>query len=164
MLLTMNTGTFLDLLKAYQGKCLLFEYAPNLLVGANYHITEVKNIHVDSVDCGAGRDEWNETIIQLWESPSDLGKTVFMSAYKAMGILSKVNRMRPMDKEAVVKFEYGNATFHTTHLDVLGFDLKHDNLIIKLGTYNTDCKAKDTCGVSETVSQNTACEPGSGCC
>lgn len=160
----MKTGTFLDLLKEHQGKSLLFEYAPNLLVGANYHITEVKNISIDSVDCGAGTDHWKETIIQLWESPSDLGKTTFMSAYKAMGILSKVNRMHEMDKTAVVKFEYGNATFHTTHLNVLGFDTRDDKLIIKLGTYNTDCKAKDACGIPETVTQNATCEPGSGCC
>ena len=81
----MKTADFLSLLQDHQGKSLLFEYAPNLLVGANYHITEVKHLSIDSVDCGAGVDAWKETIVQLWESPADLGKTEFMSAYKAMG-------------------------------------------------------------------------------
>ena len=72
----------------------MFEYAPNLLVGANYHITEVKHITVDSVDCGAQTDSWKETIIQLWESPNELGKTEFMSAYKALAILKKVGKMK----------------------------------------------------------------------
>ena len=90
----MKTQEFLNILKEHQGKSLLFEYAPNLLVGANYHITEVKHVTIDSVDCGAGVDAWKETIIQLWEDPNELGKTVFMSTYKALGILSKVAKMK----------------------------------------------------------------------
>ena len=74
----MKTQEFLNLLEKNSSKNLLFEYAPNLLVGANYHITEVKHITVDSVDCGAQTDSWKETIIQLWESPNELGKTEFM--------------------------------------------------------------------------------------
>ena len=77
----MKTQEFLDLLRDHQGKSLLFQYSVNNLVGANYHITEVKNITVESVDCGAGVDFWKETIIQLWESPSEIGKTEYMSAY-----------------------------------------------------------------------------------
>lgn len=70
----MKTEEFLQILKQHQDKSLLFEYAPNLLVGANYHITEIKHITVDSVDCGAGVDAWKETIVQLWEDLTSLGK------------------------------------------------------------------------------------------
>ena len=90
----MKTQEFLNLLQNNPNKSLLFEYAPNLLVGANYHITEVKHIAVDSVDCGAQTDSWKETIIQLWESPSELGKTEFMTAYKALAILNKVGKIK----------------------------------------------------------------------
>ena len=71
----MKTKELFNILNSNQDKALLFEYAPNLLVGANYHITEVKHIKVDSVDCGARVDNWNETIVQLWESPDELEKT-----------------------------------------------------------------------------------------
>ncbi|MCW8981578.1 MAG: DUF6428 family protein, partial [Altibacter sp.] len=80
----MKTQELLDLLAAHSEKALLFEYAPKQYVAANYHITEVKHIAIDSVDCGAGTDAWKETIIQLWESPSEAGKTSFMSTYKAL--------------------------------------------------------------------------------
>ena len=163
----MKTQQFLDLLKEHQGKSLLFEYAPQVYVGANYHITEVKNITIDSVDCGAGTDSWKETIIQLWESPSEIGKTAFMSAYKALGILSKVNKMRAMVADAEVKFEYGNATFHTTQLIVNDFEIINNNLVIKLATSRTDCKAKDACGIPEPASaevMTSSCAHGSGCC
>ena len=144
----MKTQEFLNLLKANQGKSLLFEYAPNLLVGANYHITEVKHITVDSVDCGAGTDHWKETIVQLWESPSELGKTAFMSAYKALGILSKVGRMKPYTMDAELKIEYSNATFNTAQLFVNDYEIRDQNLILKLAIAATDCKAKEACGLS----------------
>ena len=63
----MKTNEFLSVLKENTTKSLVFEYAPGRLVGANYHITEVKNITIDSVDCGSGTDFWKETIIfQEW--------------------------------------------------------------------------------------------------
>ncbi len=164
----MKTKEFLDILKANQGKSLLFEYAPNLLVGANYHITEVKHVTIDAVDCGAGTDAWKETIIQLWESPTELGKTEFMSAYKAMGILSKVGRMKPYTMDAEVKIEYSNARFHTAQLFVNDYEIQENQLRFKLAVQQTDCKAKEACGIAEPVmadeNQVGGCAPGSGCC
>ncbi|MAP55826.1 DUF6428 family protein [Altibacter sp.] len=163
----MKTQELLDLLTTHSEKALLFEYAPKLWVAANYHITEVKHISIDSVDCGAGTDAWNETIIQLWESPSEVEKTNFMSAYKALGILKKVGRMRPYDLSAEVKFEYGNNSFHTAQLQIRGYSIQKDEIHLHLSVERTDCKAKEVCGVPEqtvTVSQEACCTPESGCC
>ncbi|WP_299258507.1 DUF6428 family protein [uncultured Aquimarina sp.] len=161
----MNTSEFISILGEHQDKSLLFEYAPGMLVGANYHITEVKHISIDSVDCGAGTDSWKETIIQLWESPSELGKRDYLNTYKALGILRKVGKMKAYEMDAPVKIEYGNAMFHTAHLHVTGFTINEGQLIIKLAVQPTDCKAKETCGVPEqsAVAANS-CAPGSGCC
>ena len=109
----MQTSELLELLNTHNTKELLFENAPGLFVGANYHITEIKNITVDSVDCGAKTDFWKETVIQLWESPKEKGKTEFMTAYKALGILNKVDGIKPMQRDTEVKFEYSNDHFHT---------------------------------------------------
>jgi hypothetical protein len=161
----MKTQEFLNLLQNNPNKSLLFEYAPNLLVGANYHITEVKHITVDSVDCGAQTDSWKETIIQLWESPNELGKTEFMSVYKALAILNKVGKMKSYVTESEVKIEYGNATFHATQLFVDDFEIRDSNLIIKLSVSKTDCKAKELCGLPEETEQELpSCSPNSGCC
>ncbi|MHA7055786.1 DUF6428 family protein [Aquimarina sp. M1] len=161
----MKTSEFISLLGEHQEKSLLFEYAPGMLVGANYHITEVKHLIIDSVDCGAGTDSWKETIIQLWESPSEFGKLDYLNAHKALGILRKVGKMKPYTMDAPVKIEYGNAMFHTAHLHITGFTSRESQLIIKLAVQPTDCKAKETCGVPETVEAETvSCAPGSGCC
>ena len=163
----MKTSEFLDILKTYQGKSLLFQYQPDQFVKANYHITEVKNISVESVDCGAGTDAWNETIVQLWESPSEIGKTEFMSSYKALSILTKVDRMRAMDRDAEIKVEYSNDSFHTAQLFVNDYEINPQQLIFNLAVEKTDCKAKETCGVpaaSEAKEVESCCSPQSGCC
>jgi hypothetical protein len=163
----MKTKELLALLKEHSEKQLLFEYTPGAFVGANYHITEIKNITIDSVDCGAGTDFWKETIIQLYESPEEKDKKEFMTAYKALSILNKVDRIKPMEKEVEVKFEYSNPQFHTAQLFVNQVMTKHEKLILQLGVEKTDCKAKETCGIPVTVpatSDAPCCSPEGGCC
>ena len=161
----MKTREFLSLLKKHSNKSLLFEYKPGALVGANYHITEVKNITVDAVDCGAGTDFWKETIIQLWESPEEKDKTTYMTSYKALGILNKVHSIKPMVLDTEVKLEYSNATFHTAQLFINSYEITQGQVIIKLAIEKTDCKAKDTCGIPvEELQETGSCAPGSGCC
>ena len=165
----MKTQELFKLLELHQDKALLFEYAPKQLVGANYHITEVKHITIDSVDCGSQTDFWKETIIQLWESPDELGKIEYMSVYKALAILNKVGKMKPYTIDAEVKFEYSNPSFHTAQLFVNDFEIRDENLIIKLGVEKTDCKAKSICGISEPletvmVNEEPCCSPEGNCC
>lgn len=161
----MKTKELLNILKENPNKNLLFEYTPGSFVGANYHITEVKNITIDAIDCGARPDYWKETVIQLWESPKEKDKRDYMSAYKALSILNKVDKVKPMEREVEVKFEYSNPNFHTAQLFVNAHQVSGDNLIFHLGVKQTDCKAKETCGVPETIEESVSeCAPGSGCC
>lgn len=165
----MKTKEVFQLFKKHQGKSLLFEYESNEFVKANYHITEIKHLKIDSVDCGSGTDAWNETIIQLWESPKEIGKTEFMSVYKALSILNKVGKMKPYDMESEVKFEYSNDTFHTAQLFVNDYEIRDNNLIVKLAVEKTDCKAKTVCGIVEEVdvalvSDEPCCSPDGNCC
>lgn len=169
----MKTQELFSVLEQYQDKILLFEYTAHKFVGANYHITEVKHIKVDSVDCGAQTDSWNETIIQLWESPLEKNKTEYMSVSKALNILKMVGKKKSYDLDSEVKFEYSNASFHTAQLFVNDFNIENDTLTVQLGIEKTDCKAKELCGIPEvlintsekakdTVDAN--CDPNSNCC
>lgn len=169
----MKTQELFSILEQHQDKSLLFEYSSNKFVGANYHITEVKHIKVDSVDCGAQTDAWNETIIQLWESPLEIHKTKYMSVLKALGILKKVGKMKSYDLDSEVKFEYSNTTFHTAQLFVNDFKIENEKLIFQLGVEKTDCKAKELCGVPEAVvntldkakeTVEACCTPDGNCC
>lgn len=161
----MKTKEFLTLLNEYKDKSLLFEYQEGKTVGANYHITEIKNTTIDSVDCGAGTDFWKETVVQLWESPEEIGKRTYMSAYKALSILNRVDRIKPMDPDAEIKFEYGNATFHSAQLFVDEAVVENGSLLIRLAVVKTACKAREECGVPEaTEVAEAVCSPESNCC
>ena len=162
----MKTNEFLSLLQENPNKSLLFEYKNGYYIAANYHITEVKNISIDAVDCGANTDFWKETIIQLWESPLEKDKREYMTTNKAMGILNKVDKLKPMERDVEVKFEYSNPNFHKAQLFVNGFDLEENKIIMRLGVEQTDCKAKETCGVptETTIKEEACCSPDSGCC
>ncbi|MFK5972535.1 MAG: DUF6428 family protein [Flavobacteriaceae bacterium] len=162
----MKTHELLSLLSDNPNKSLLFEYKEGQTVSANYHITEVKNVTIDSVDCGAGTDYWKETIIQLWESPKEVEKREYMTAIKALDILHKVDKLKPLERDSEVKFEYSNPTFHTAQLFVNDHEIHNQHLIIKLGVKKTDCKAKETCGipVEVLVQEEACCTPGGGCC
>ena len=158
---------FIDALSANTDKELLFEYAPGVLVGANYHITEVKSTHVDSVDCGGQADSWDETVIQLWENPDEVGKKDYMTVPKALQILQVVSKVKAFKLDSLVRIEYSNANFHTANLDVKNMIVKDSQLVFQLHVISTDCKAKELCGVPELDSvlpEGSSCTPGGGCC
>ena len=161
----MKTNEFLSILETHREKSLLFEYQQGNFVDANYHITEVKNIQIEAVDCGARSDSWKETLIQLWESPDEKDTASYMTAYKALGILKKVNKMRPMEQEAELKFEYGNKNFHTAQLFVNDYAWNERQIIVKLAVEKTTCKARESCGVPMEAQEVTqSCCTESGCC
>lgn len=165
----MKTQDLFSLLEQNKDKFLMFEYTQNKFVGANYHITEVKHVSIDSVDCGSQTDTWKETIIQLWESPLEKGKTEYMSVYKALAILKKVGNIKPYTLDAEVKFEYSNANFNTAQLFVNDYKVQDNSLIVKLAIRKTDCKAKTLCGVPEQVVSvaekvEVCCTPEGNCC
>jgi len=161
----MKTHEFLELLNEHSGRPLEFEYRPGSRLKPGYHITEVKNLHIDATDCGGRSDSWKETVIQLWESPTHETAPRPITARKALAILNRVNRSQPLLYDSPLKFEYGNADFHTAHLQVASVFTDGESLVVALSTERTQCKASDICGVPEPKSDVSACcEPGSGCC
>jgi hypothetical protein len=93
----MTTGEFIQLLTSNPNKELLFEYQPNNFAGANYHLTEIKKVHFDTVDCGGNPNEWHETQMQIWESPNEIGKTNYMTTDKILAIFQKVDSIKLLD-------------------------------------------------------------------
>ncbi|MDO1501950.1 DUF6428 family protein [Winogradskyella maritima] len=164
----MRLDTFLDLLKSNPSKQLRFSYSPEQFVNADYHITEVKHVLIETVDCGAQQHQWRETVIQLLEADTmDLPITTSeMTCFKALGILNKVGKLKPFTMNSEVKFEYGNPSFHTAQLTIGEVSYSENSIIVHLGSTATDCKAKDICGIEAPKEEPQAmcCEPSSNCC
>lgn len=161
----MKTTEFLELLKANRESSLLFEYQQNTFVKPGYHITEVKHMYIESVDCGGKTDVWNETIIQLLEDEKAIPEPMFIS--KALAIFERVNGLKPFDLEAEVKIEFGNEKFHISQLFINDFETLDEKLILKLAPNKTACKANEACGIviSEPLKvQDACCAEGQACC
>ena len=178
----MRVREFIEVLKQQKNKELLFSYAQDKLVGANYHLTEVKNVQFDTTDCGGKTNFWEETHFQLWESPSELGKRDYMTTDKILAILNRVNGIKALKFDTEVKLEYGNEDFATSVMPVKDIKIEDNRVLVFLFAEATRCKANDVCGLpaveaeklifaeqkskikhsrSETM---TSCEPNSGCC
>ena len=179
----MKTAEFTKTLQENSNKTLLFEYQSGQFVRADYHITEIKNVNFDTVDCGGIRNNWSEVHVQLWENEIP-EPNHSVDSVKAMKIFDVVNEVRETYPHAEIKFEYGNATFPTAVLPVHHIKDSGNALIVQLVPDQTTCKAKDrattpeekasACCVTSTkkdkepsrvsVKLTDNCAPGSGCC
>lgn len=163
----MKTQEFITKLKENKGKSLLFEYTKGKFADTNYHLTEIKNVSFSTVDCGGSTNNWKETHFQLWESPNEIGKKEYMTVNKVIDIIERVDGINPLWQDTEIKIEFGNETFHTSILDVSGFEnnTKNNQLIVQLYSGKTGCKASDVCGV-EDKTESTCCSSTteSSCC
>ena len=161
----MTVEEFLKELKANREKELLFSYDGRNFVGANYHLTEVKNVQFDTTDCGGKTNHWKETHMQIWENPEEAGKKKYMTVDKIISILDRVDGINPLLRETELKFEYGNEKFPTSVMPVGSLAVSEDRLLVYLATEMTLCKASDACGLKEApeVIEEKCCQ-GTACC
>ncbi len=134
----MKTKEFLELLNDNPEAGLKFEYDLEKFVPDTCHITEVKNVTIDSVDCGGNPDSYKQTIVQLWV-PKDEKRRKPWTAQKALSIFQKVDQMTPIDGDTDIFFEYGNGEIRTSNFSVeaINFD---DGLTVQLYVQPTVCK------------------------
>ncbi len=143
----MKVNEFMELLKSHPGMELKFAYNNNKYVAANYHLTEVKNVTFDTTDCGGKANYWQETHMQLWENPSEAGKTKYMTTDKILSILNRVDSIKPLLRETELKFEYGNDRLNTGVMPVHSFRSSGSEFEVRLFEEAARCKANDVCAV-----------------
>ncbi|HEY8960087.1 DUF6428 family protein [Chitinophaga sp.] len=164
----MTWQAFRSQLEKYPEQILQFQYAADKLVAPSYHITEIKQAPITSVDCGGKINTWTEIIVQLWE-PEQPQTSRAMAVNKALKIVDLVEKNIDLHPNAVVKIEFGNAAFDTRQLYPGEFLLEGENLVVNLQPDATQCKATDrgaTCGTpkKQTMEAAESCTPGGGCC
>jgi Family of unknown function (DUF6428) len=154
---------------------LQFQYADNKRVSASYHITEIKQAPITSVDCGGVMNSWTEIIVQLME-PAVNQQQRPMKVRKALSIIELVEKKMPLNPHGIVKIEFGNSEFHTKQLHPAKLIVADEELIVDLRPGMVQCKAIErggSCGASEEKSKlelkdlatsTACCTPGAGCC
>ncbi|MEP6611552.1 MAG: DUF6428 family protein [Mucilaginibacter sp.] len=177
---------FKETLLANPNLDLQFQYAENKWVDASYHITEIKQTPITSVDCGGLMNNWTEIIVQLYE-PQAAQQERAMKVAKALSIINVVEKKLPLDVNATVKIEFGNSQFDTRQMYPNEITVSGGDLLVDLRPDTVQCKAISrggSCGTTTAASECCApaiekpkvelvnlavaaeacCTPGGGCC
>ena len=179
----MTWGDFKNTLKQNPDLHLQFQYEEGKFVDSSYHITEIKQAPIVSVDCGGAMNSWTEVIVQLWE-PSEKEADRSMKIGKALKIVDLVEKSLSLNPNATVKIEFGNSKFDTRQMypgefvadgEAVTVNLVPDFTQCKALTRNQSCatpSAEASCCAPAPVKQELelvasdgeSCKPGSGCC
>jgi hypothetical protein len=170
----MKTSSFLTLLRQNADLPLVFR-AQGDIVSPGYHLTEVKRVIYETMDCGAMTHNWAESQFEIWVPPlADVtpGRG-HMPASKFLRIIDRVEAKLPLNGEAEARihasFEGQPAALH----EIKSVEVRDAQLWIELTPDRARCKAAERrvasltgacCGVgSNEKSDEKADDKGCGC-
>lgn len=131
-------------------------------VPPHFHVTEVGSIQKHFIDCGGTIRNESAINFQLYTS-TDYDHR--LSVQKLQSIVSLSETQLGLE-DLEIEVEYQGETIGKYGLDFV-------NNAFHLVTKQTDCLAKDQCGIpqekpkiklSECLNQQNNCTPGTGCC
>lgn len=142
---------------------LRFQLPDGAFVPVHFHVTEVGVIHKRFIDCGGVMREESIINFQLWEADDYDHR---LAPKKLLDIVQLSEQKLNLD-DLAIEVEYQQETIGKYSL---GFDGNYFQLI----TLQTDCLAKDQCGVPSKKStlplaelgqkETACCSPESNCC
>lgn len=141
---------------------LSFKLPNGQYVPAHFHVTEIGIINKRFIDCGGTLRDEEKISFQLFSAtdydhrlhPEKLQKIITLSEEK-LGISDTLE----------VEVEYQGQSIEK-------YGLEYDGKDFLLTTKQTDCLAKDKCGIPivkpkirlSELQNSSSCKPGSGCC
>lgn len=133
----------------------VFQLENGTFVPEHFHVTEVGMINKNFIDCGGIIRHENIVNFQLWNA-NDVNHR--LKPLKLLNII-KLSEQKLGIEDLEIEVEY--------QADTIGkYGLKFENNIFILTNKQTDCLAKDNCGIPIELLQiqNPSCTPGGGCC
>lgn len=157
----MTLSEFVNQLKVSQ--TLVFIEPNGNIVPSHFHITEVGLTTKHFIDCGGTERKEHTISFQLWIA-DDIDHR--LSSEKLIGIIEKASSILG-NQDHEVEIEYQGDT-------ICRYGVQTMNNVFMMIPKQTDCLAKDSCGIpvvkkkvklSELQSTNQqSCNPASGCC
>ena len=141
-----------------------FQLPNGQLVESHFHVTEVGEIEKRFIDCGGTMRKENTVNFQLWSS-DDFDHR--LGAQKLNSII-ELSEKQLLIGNHEIEVDYQQET-----IGKYGLEYNSDESVFMLTEKQTDCLAKDNCGIPETkekvelsamVNSDAACTPGGGCC
>ena len=113
--------------------------------------------HKHFIDCGGTERKESKVNFQLWSSDDIQHR---LKPQKVIDII-RLSQQKIVVSDAEIEVEYQGTTIEKY---ALGFDGSNFQLL----SQQTDCLAKDNCGIPEKQPQNiessSCCNPAAGCC
>lgn len=149
-----------------------FQLPDGNLVPSHFHVTEVGKVSKNFIDCGGTQRKEEVVNFQLWNAEDYDHR---LHPEKLMSIIELSEKALAIgDLEVEVEYQAEIEDSQTplknlkTGLQTIGkFGLDFDGQNFLLTTKQTDCLAKEKCGIPEEVTQQKSennCDPESGCC
>ncbi|MHA0036745.1 arsenic resistance N-acetyltransferase ArsN2 [Deinococcus sp. PESE-13] len=145
-----NTASFLQTVRDAPELPLEFRLNGQPLVPAGYHVTEVKAVTIESMDCGGKANAWKETVVQLMDGTPDEAREGFMTTRKFLSIYDRVAARIPVHGDAEIRFEYGNVTTPALQYHLVSVQTQGERVVVELQLPGVMCKAT---GASSSAGQ-----------
>jgi len=138
-----------------------FQLPDGSLVPSHFHVTEVGKVSKHFIDCGGTVRQEDVVNFQLWNADDYDHR---LHPEKLISIIELSEKVLQI-KDHEVEVEYQGET-----IGKFGIDFDGTNFL--LTTKQTDCLAKDACGIPAEkpkvkladLNNASACTPGGGCC
>jgi hypothetical protein len=151
----MKTSEFLTALRSHSSLPLVFR-SGHLTVSPDYHLTEVKGVAYETMDCGAMTHRWSETQFELW-SPAreDIDSSRgHMIADKFVRIVNRVEAELPLNGDSVARIFTSFKGEPAALFEIDAVHARDGKLRVELVPDRTRCKA----------SERQLAATGSACC
>lgn len=167
----MKTSSFLTALRSHAALPLAFR-ADGETVSPGYHLTEVKRVAYETVDCGGVSHDWTETQFEVWvpeNTANDSGRG-HMPAEKFIRIIDRVETGLPLRGDSTARIHASFAGQPAALYDIASVEPRDGRLWVELVPDRTRCKAAERrlaaagnvcCGASAEEQAEPA---AAGCC
>ena len=165
----MNWQSFKNQLVENPNLHLQFQYADGQMVKGGYHITEIKQAQITSVDCGGKMNAWTEIVVQVVETSGPETEAA-MEVSKAMKIIHVVENQLALPGKAEVKIEFGNEQVPVQQMPLSSVEALENDLMVNMVPDATQCKAVgqgQSFGEPQKAlvgTESGCCTPGGSCC
>lgn len=139
---------------------IVFKLPDGTQVPEHFHVTEVGIITKDFIDCGGTVRHEKVANFQLWEADDFDHRLAPQKLANIISLSEKVLGMEDLE----VEVEYQSTT-----IGKYGIEFQNGEFL--LTNKQTDCLAKDKCGIPTekpririSTKPSGSCEPNSGCC
>ena len=139
-----------------------FQLPDGKQVPSHFHVTEVGKVSKHFIDCGGTERKEEKITFQLWTA-EDFDHRLAADKLRKIVELAETQLQLP---NAEIEVEYQSET-----IGKYGLNFRDGRF--KLESLQTDCLAKDQCGIpsqkpkkqlAEIAVASNSCEPGGGCC